>query len=306
MSAYDDHEHYNNTDAAIRAGMALSEPKTLVDGHAVAFVVPAGAKVEKVDIESYLPRPLRKRGHFQFSDAKSFGEFVNREKTPETVIFASREGTKFEAGFNGNEAERTGDSTGDHGGGEAPNVVESRPGWGDYKASYACPFSPEWKIWSGANKQKMTQFEFATFIEDNFLDIVQPAPTFDPFYTNWPDGNAMIAVSRGLSAKTDVTFGSAVRLDNGQVQFKYEETINGSVIGGLIDIPQKFAVGIPVFAGTMPWQIVAKLRYRVERGGLTMWFDFERLFKVTERAFDEARDEIAKATSVPIYLGSRS
>lgn len=290
--SYDD-ENKGNIAAAIAAGMVLAEPNVLIENHLIGAVLPEGAKFHLEDISKYQQRPDRKRGTYTFSDAKSFADFVNREKTPETVIFANRESPGFTAVFNGNEA-------------QAQALTAARPGWGDYKATYACPYSPEWRVWSAANGKKMAQHDFAVFMEDNFLDVVQPAATFDPNYPLWPSGDDMLRVSRGLEARNDVVFASALRLDNGQVQFKYEETVNGSVQGAFMEVPQKFAVGIPVFAGTAPWQIVAKLRYRIERGGLTMWFDFERLFKITERAFDEARAEIAAATSVPIFLGSRS
>lgn len=306
--SYDD-DNKGNIQAAIAAGIMLAEPRVLALKSAdfnggmgsdplMTVLVPEGAKLEKLDMEKYLPRPTRKRGNYVFTDAKSFIEFVNREKTPETIILACRENPKFKAVFNGNEAQ-----SGVGVGGES--VVTALPGWGDYSASYACPYSPEWNIWKAANGKKMSQADFALFMEDNFTDVVQPSPTFDPFYSNWPSGNDMLAVSRGLEAKSDVNFGSAVRLDNGQVQFRYEETISGNVQGGIFEVPQKFAVGIPVFAGTSPWQIVARLRYRIERGGLVMWFDFERLFKITERAFDEAKAEITTGTSVPVFLGSR-
>lgn len=291
-----DEDPLSGVTAAVKAGIALAEPTTLVAGHALAFVVPDGAKVEQVDIEKYLERPVRKRGSFNLSDAKSFIAFVNREKTAETYILANRENPGFTAVFNGNEAENASLSV----------ATMSLPGWGDYKASYACPYSPEWNVWKAANGKKMSQAEFALFMEDNWTDVIQlPVPGTDMPDPAWPDGGKMLAVSRGLEARNDVTFASAIKLSNGEVQFKYEEQISGSVQNGVFEIPQKFAVGVPVFAGTQPWALVAKLRYRIERGGLSMWYDFERLFKVTERAFDEARNEIATGTSVPIYLGAR-
>lgn len=303
--SYDTDNEKGNAAACLEAGLALAEPTPLVDNHALAFVLPAGAKVHVEDIEKFLDRPTRQRGTYNFGDAKSFIAYVNREKTADTIILANRENPGFTAVFNGNEAQNLVKASGE--------VVAmpldadgARPGWGDYKATYACPYSPEWKVWSEANGKRMSQHDFASFMEDNFFDVVQPAATFDPYVAVWPNGNDMLAVSRGLEAKTDVRFASAVRLDNGQVRFKYEEDVSGSVQDGLMEVPQKFAVGIPVFAGTSPWQVIAKLRYRIERGGLSMWFDFERLFKITERAFDEARAEIAAGTSVPIYLGSKS
>lgn len=288
----------NNVQSAIEAGMVMAKP-AVIEGEGyeriIMGVVPPGATLKLESVEKFMDRPQRKRGTFTFSDAKSFIAFVNREKTPETYILASRENPGFTAVFNGNEP-------------QSGEVIAgaAKPGWGDYKAVYACPYSPEWQVWSAANKKPKSQAEFAQFIEDNFVDIVVPSPGFDPFYTNWPDGQTMIQVSRGLEAHTSATFASAVRLDNGQTRFRYEETVSGNVQEGQLDVPQKFAVGIPVFAGTDPWQIIAKLRYRISREGLAMWFEFERLFKITERAFDEARNEIATGTGVPIFLGSRS
>lgn len=299
--SYNDDDANNNVASAIKAGMALGDIHVHAIGNGpdgrpgdplLIQVVPEGAKLEVQDLEKYLPRPTRKRGTYNFGDAKSFIEFVNREKTPETFILANRENPGFTAIFNGNVAQ--------------DGNADAEAGWGDYKAAYACPYSPEWKVWSAANKSKMTQHDFAVFVEDNWVDVIVPEATFDPNYTNWPDGQMLLRLALGLEGKNDVSWGSAQRLDNGQVRFKYEETISGQVQGAYIDIPQKFAVGIPVFAGTAPWQIIAKLRWRMDRGGLTMWFEFERLFKITERAFDEARAEIATGTGVPIYLGSKS
>lgn len=289
----------NSIHTAIGAGMALAEPHAVVAGHLLTVVVPEGAKLEKLDIESYQNRPTRKRGTYNFEDAKSFIAFVNREKTPETIILATREVPGFTAIFNGNLPQNIGEqSTGD----------DVSPGWGDYKAVYACPMSAEWKAWFGANGRKMSQAEFAVFVEDNALDIVQPpvGGGVAAADTTFPDSPQMVEIARSLSAKNNVTFASAIRLSNGEVQFKYEEEISGTVQGGTMEVPQRFAIGVPVFAGTDPWVIVCKLRYRIERGGLVMWFDMERVHKVLERSFDEARTQIDAGTSVPVFLGRKA
>lgn len=298
----------NNASSILAAGMAMAEPKIITVGGTEDFLcqmVPPGASMKVESIEKFRHRPYRKRGTYNFTDAKSFIAFVNREKTPETFILANRENPAFTAVFNGNEAEadrKVAESPVEGG----PSVTHAaQAGWGDYRASYACPYSPEWKVWTEKNKARMSQHDFAVFMEDNFVDVVQPAPTFDPHYTNWPDGQELLRLALGMEGKSEVAWGSALRLDNGQVRFKYDETISGQIQGNYIDVPQKFAVGIPVFAGTAPWQIVAKLRWRIEKGGLLLWYEFERIFKITERAFDEARAEIATGTGVPIYLGAK-
>lgn len=300
MAFDNDQTGRDNIQRAIDAGMVMATPTALVQGHALAYALPQGATVKELDIEKYLDRPTRKRGTYAFEDAKSFVAFVNREKTDETVIFASRSGQSFTAVFNGNEAVNLGEGQGSRISGQG------EPGWGDYKATFNCPLSPEWKVWTEKDGDKMSQVEFATFIDDNAVDIIRPTVSgTDVPDASYPDSSMMQIASRTLEARNDVSFASAVRLNNGEVQFKYEETINGAVQGGMFEVPQKFAVGIPVYAGTAPWLITAKLRYRIERGGLSMWFDFERLFKVKERAFDEAKAEIASGTGVPIFLGAK-
>lgn len=292
-------------EAAISAGIALAEPRELVEGHVLAYVVPAGASVKEVDIEKYLPAPTRKRGIYSFADARSFAAFVNREKTPETFILATKGDTpSFTAVFNGNEPENNVVN------GEARpmplDVGGAQPGWGDYRATYACPFSEEWKRWYENDGNKMSQADFAVFIEDNALDITQPEIAGGGKNTSFPTSADMVNVARSLEVKKDVGFKSAIRLSNGEVQFKYEEEISGATAVGTLNVPERFAVAIPVFQGTDPWLLVAKLRYRISGSGLTMWYDFERLFKVTERAFDEARKEIETNTAVPLFLGHKA
>lgn len=293
----------NDVQAAINAGMELAKP-TLVnpsDGShekVLVQVIPAGATMKVESVEKYGERPFRKRGVFTLTDAKSFIAFVNREKTAETAIFADRNNPSFMAVFNGNEPNTFGEAS-------TPSPEGSRPGWGDHRAVYACPHSEEWKRWTQMDGEKSTQEAFATFIEDNALDIVRPKVAgTDVEDGTFPDAAEMVNVSRSLQAKNDVSFTTAIKLSNGEVQFKYEEQVSGSTQNGTMEVPQRFAVAIPVFAGTDPWLITARLRWRIERGGLTMWYDFERLFKVKERAFDEARAEIDKGTGVPIFLGS--
>jgi uncharacterized protein YfdQ (DUF2303 family) len=101
-------------------------------------------------------------------------------------------------------------------------------GWRDHRAQFSAVFTPEFTTWlnnDGSNKAK-SQGEFAEFIEDNLADITEPA------------AQQLLEVATTIQAKTDINFSSAKRLDNGQVQLGYTETIDARAgAGGALSIP---------------------------------------------------------------------
>lgn len=225
------------------------------------------------DLEHLLQTPARPRGAVALNDAASFCAFVDAHKTSSTRLYGLMNPPRFTAVFN------------DHSGEKA--------GWRDHTASYSCPLSVEWKTWTGSNKKQMSQTDFAQFIEDNAPDCVSPTAA------------DMIEIARGLEAKKKVNFASAIRLDNGQHQFTYEETIEGSAKKGQIQIPEVFTIGIAVMEGGDRYSLEARLRYRIGDGGkLTMWFDLLRSHKVLEDAANTAWRLIEAQTGLRIFNGA--
>lgn len=134
----------------------------------------------------------------------------------------------------------------------------------------------------------MSQTEFAYFIEQNLVDIVEP---------NHAD---MVEISRTLTAKKAATFSSSTQLSNGSNQFTYEEEIRGTTASGKIDIPEKFKIGIPVFLNGTAYQIEAHLRYRIKDGHLEMWYELVRAHDVYEDAFNSIFESIKEKTGQDI------
>lgn len=259
----------NNTQAALEAGMELGEIRYVGD---LPFVVlPEGAKTE--ELENLLLTPTRKRGLVTLRDVGSFIALVNKEETPATRLYGNVNPPNFTAVFN------------DHADG-------SLAGWRDYRAAYACPLSIEWKTWAGMSGKQMSQADFAAFIENNLPDIVNPLAAH------------MLEISRTLEAKKKVNFASAIRLDNGQNQFTYEEEISGTAQKGQLQIPEEFTIGIPVLEGGAPYAVDARLRYRIADGGkLTMWFELIRPHKVVENAAAEVWSQIEAETELKVFNG---
>lgn len=291
---YEVNPQHSDTQAAIDAGLHLSDPIQLTpDSRVLGIVVPQGARLEQIDLEKYASRPTRKTGAFTLATVQSFYEFVNRYKTPETVIYADQDSTYFQAVFNGHVANQQ--PTEGSEGSEGKPFVHGAAGWGDFTAEYRCPLSTEWARWHGKSqhdadvdeKVGMRHKEYIQFIEDNLLDITAP-----------PSG-AMLQMVRAFETKKDISFKSAARLENGDIAFAYSEETKE--VDGRLTLPEQFTITIPVFKGGIHYAIDAKLRCRIGSGGLVLWHELVRPHKSLEHAFTSVRDVISYETKLPIF-----
>lgn len=236
--------------------------------------IPAGYTVESM--EKYLQEPLRVKQKVVLLTPADFCAYFERFKDESSVVFADERNATYLAIIDYHEADNT-------------------PAWNGHTAKYECPKSPEWSIWTGCSGKKMTQADFAQFIEDNYIDITDPAHA------------DMIEISHTLEARKDVAFGSSTRLADGQVQFKYTENIQGSAgAAGTMKIPDAFHLAIPVYLGGPLSGVKARLRYRIDnQGKLAMWYDLHRPEKVVESATRDITATIReKLAGGPLFLGS--
>jgi uncharacterized protein YfdQ (DUF2303 family) len=257
----------DNIQAALNAGTALAGHRE-IDGFPYV-VLPEGYALH--DAEKFLASPTRKRGTVTLNDVASFVEYVNVQKGETTRLYGQFQPPAFLAVFN------------DYG---------DDPAWKDYRASYACPLSPEWKAWLGSSGRQMGQADFAAFIENNLPDIAVP-PAAD-----------MLEISRSLEAKKKVNFASGIRLSNGQNELTYEEHISGTAAKGKLQVPEEFTLGIPVLEGGQRYAVQARLRYRIADGGsLSMWYELIRPHKIIEDAVSAVWNEIAEKTELRVFNG---
>lgn len=168
----------------------------------------------------------------------------------------------------------------------------SDPRWCQHRVTLNLRHSEEWKIWIGSNNKKFAQTEFAEFLEQHAIDIIDPAPA------------AMMEVSRDLQATTEVEFGSAIRSNDGQVRFKYTESTKATVGASQIQVPEDFKIELPVFVGSADVQLHALLRFRVNQGKLVIWYTLVRPDEAIRSAFATARQEIADALKIAIINGA--
>jgi uncharacterized protein YfdQ (DUF2303 family) len=264
---------------AVRLGQLIGEPKTATVNGIPFAVIPADAKVEdltKFLYNQYGERPHRKVATVKVLDAASFIEYWTQFADDNSRAFAD-ETKSTVLGVLDYHAAR-----------------EGAPRWGDHRVQLMLRHSEEWKTWTGHNGQprKMTQMEFAEFIEDNTPDIVNPRAA------------DMLEMARTLQAKADVDFSSAIRTNNGQVQLKYTENVKGTYGAGNVEIPEEFTISIPVYVGSPRVTIRARLRYRLNSGKIAIWYDLLRADAVERDAFMATLEEIRTGIGVTVINGS--
>ena len=231
-------------------------------------VLPDGYKVH--DLEGLLPLPRRVRAKVDMKTAEALIEYLNRFKDAGCafpVLFADQDKRAIRAVLD-------------------YHTNDGQAGWGDWTATYACPFSREWSAWTARNDKAMSQVEFAEFLEERVEDVVEPA------------GAALLEIALKFHAIRTAVFGSAVRLATGEFQFQYNEENQK----GTVEVPEKIALGIPVFHNGKAYRVEARLKYRLGDGKLQFSYKLIRPEDIVEHAFCEVRQQVAEALpELPIF-----
>lgn len=256
------------TEAAVVERLVRQDVKQFdVDGHPIA-VLHANQKIE--DLEKFMTRPSRIEARMKVVDAVSFASYFNRFRNDNSLIVV-------------NEKDRSVTAYLDYHG-------PSRPSWSTHSLSFSMQPTEEWQKWRANNGKRMDQVAFAEFIEDNMQDITSP------------DGAALLEVVMNMTSHRSARFASNIRLDNGQVQFTYEEEIKGKSSAGTIEIQQIIGLGIQMYRGGIMYFVDARLRYRVdeEKRGLSLWYDLKTPDRLEVDAF---RKTVADITAQIVGVG---
>lgn len=250
---------------------AAIEIRAHEDTHQV--ILPPGWKREDIttQVAAQKDAPARKRGSVELHDVASFVLYCEDQGAKESgYLYAIAEKHCIVAVFN------------DH---------QAGPGWQDHRATLALTKTREAEIWLKHNTVPMEQEAFATFLEDNIADVVEPS------------GEVLLKVALTLQAKTDVSFRSARRLDNGQVQLQYSETIDARAGDGDLVIPREFSIGIRLFKNVPGYKLRARLKYRLAASKVRFWYELDRPLDAIEEAFKGIADEVQEKSGYPMLFG---
>lgn len=235
------------------------------------------------NMEAYGDQPRRKRAQVDLYEAKSFIDYVKMFAIPYRTLIsgnADEKGGAFAAII-------------DYHASNSEVATNNVAGWGEHVVRLNLVTTPEWKRWVAKNEQMMTQADFCEFIEDNMLDIVEPA------------GADMLEMAQLISGTKGVVFKSGKNLKNGAIDFAYtEEIAAASRRDGSMQIPSSFTLELTPFVGAMGVKITVRLRFHISSSGqLSFKYLLNRPEKVIENAFNATRDQIEAGTKLGVLLG---
>ncbi|MFL0806710.1 MAG: YfdQ family protein [Oceanobacter sp.] len=228
-------------------------------------------------MDKYRETPRQIKNHVELHTSEAFINYVNDFCDEDSAIFVDQNEAKFVAILDF------------HRGTDSPRH-------GNHTATFKCQKTDEWDVWLKSNGKKMSQEEFALFIEDNADEIVHPVAA------------EMLEIALTIKANINCEFRQSHRLDNGQVQLTYNEVIDGRAgPSGQLEIPQEIKVGMQPFQGSDIYTRTARFRWRQHSGNLTLWYDLIRPKKCIEEAVKDTLNKIRdKDTGVKVthfYFG---
>ena len=233
--------------------------------------------------------PTRIKARATFKDGASFVAYVNRFKDGDTLIFAniSQQGGGFTAYLDYHEAEFIGSN-------ETGPSKPKRARRAEHVAVYECTPTVEWKTWMGQNQVRMSQPDFALWLEENQRLLVTP------------NGADLLEFISNLEGHNEVRFTSAVKLQNGKNALCYEEDValQGKTNQGTLEVPQIIEAGIAPFEGLPPIKVQARLKYRIESRRLQFWFDTITPHLIIKTAVAGVLEQITEGTKITPLMGT--
>lgn len=230
------------------------------------------------DLEPLAEKPSRKMAKISVDRVQSLVQYVKAYggKDGSTMAFASLDNAAVRVVLDYHSAAK----------GEAR--------WCGHQVTFRLRETREWKEWLASDGRKMTQVDFAEFLEDRMVDIVEP-PAADVF-----------SLVRTLEAKRKVNFSSAVRLEDGTAKINWEDEIEtrGGKEKGQIEVPSMLTLGIRPFEGMDKWKLEVRLRYRLSEGNVWFWYQIVEPDRVKEAAFEDQVQTFEKDAGLTCIRGA--
>lgn len=279
MSKYDPESMPPSAVKEILAAGVSSARAITLEGRKPVVLVPEGYTIESLDRDDLPELPDHIRQSVKLDDLDSFTAYVKRSQTAQTVIFANSQTPGFTAFFDYHHSAK------DDGG--LPARVA-------HKASYLCPLSAEWQIWSGQNSKPMSQAGFVEFIDNNSCDVTAP------------ESAALLELAQNFEMRSSVEFQSDIKRTTGGKVLKFVEQVDAgrTGAGGDMRVPDELQIFIPVFDAGKKFPLTARMEFRVSGGKLAVTFHLRRPQESIRAALADIRKDIEAATGIVPLTGS--
>lgn len=263
----------DNVQTIVTTATRAAEGQLLEVGKVYAFSTPTGVKEIDLTGEEYREQPSRKAGTTIVRDSAAFLAYYGKHHDGSSEVYSDVEGLSVTAVLDANTA------------------TSAR--WGDHRVTLGLRTTKPWQEWTGSSGELMSQDSFAEFLEAHLPDLVDP------------DAATMLEIAQSIKASTKGQFESGSRLQSGARRLVFtEETTAKAGSRGELDIPEVFKIAVIPFEGAVRYSVNARLKYRINRGELTMGYLLEQPEDRLASAFGEVVALIAEGIETPILNGT--
>lgn len=222
------------------------------------------------------PAPRYRHGNSTHHEVGSFIEHVKRYKSETTVVWADVNDCDVVAVYDYTPAGPTGAA------------------WMRHTASYAAPYSQEWKRWFNRANEVMSQDDFAEFLE-NEAERIQGDVS-----KGWPSSVELLEMARDLRIYTKGQFERRVDPVTGQYALVCKEEHESHST----KIHREFRVWLRVFQGGDAYSVLARVKFRLEGGRVTFVYELPRAEEIVANAFGGVVEKVKTETGCPVFMGA--
>ncbi|MCQ6250873.1 DUF2303 family protein [Streptomyces malaysiensis] len=264
----------DNAQTIANLALRTAPPVALDLGKVHAFHTPSGVHTVDLTGDKHRDTPARKTGTTTVRDATSFLAYYEKHHDDATEVYADADRLTITAVL------------------DAHQTDAAR--WGQHRLHLALRKTDAWQQWMVSDGQLMKQDEFAEFLEDHLPELLEPAAA------------TMLEIAQSIQGATKAEFQSGTRLQTGERQFKFVETVSAKAgQKGELTIPEQFTIGLVPFEGSEGYRLTARLRYRIESGGsLRMGYKLERPADILRTAFGDVREGIEEQLATAVMNGT--
>lgn len=262
------------SDIAALATASLLTPHVIIDARGIQWMLsPSGNgsyAIKQLTPDAEIkPKPAFVSGGPQVATTQSLIDYVNRFKTPDTVIFANLDTAKIVACI------------------DYHSAGSAAAGLRKHHAVLQLTHSKEWQTWTGIDEEMFEQKKFARFLEEHKLDIMNPpGAALLEMVLDMEKGVNMRVARKMKSAGSDRgTRDSAIDIDG-------------------TELPPVWMLNIPVYTGEPIVDVTAYARDEIDDGKLMVGFKLSKIESVIENELTRIAAEIAADTQVPVMLGT--
>lgn len=271
--------------AAVLAHSLGAEHKPqVIDAKGVpVLLLPTGVRASLLD--SLLPRPVRADAHVKLYTIADLVAYVKKHTATRNedflvndhpVVFCDRKSTTITALLDYHRS-------------------AADPRWLNHTAKITFEPSHQFTRWKDKNGKRMSQQDFAHFLDEVQKDIENPTSA------------EVISFAENLEVHSNTVFKSSVRASTGETKLIWSDERSGDTSTQLIE---NFTVGIPFWQGGEKVAIKARLFHRIiDDNGvkrLNFWYELRHLEETMDHLFEDQVTDLRSglADVADIYAGT--